>query len=169
MDRLTKYANFISLAHPYNAKDVAGPFVKEVVKLHGIPRSIVSDRDRLFVSNFWQELFKLSGTTLAFSFAYHPKIDGQTEVVNRSLETYLRCFSSNKPKNWSHWLAWAKYWFNTNFNQSIGMSSFRALYGRDPPTLFKLEDVKSNVEEVNEHIRNRNAVIEELKVHLIEA
>lgn len=65
VDRLTKYAHFIPLSHPYHAKDVAHVFVKEVVKLHGIPKSIVSDRDRVFISNFWQELFKPSSTTLA--------------------------------------------------------------------------------------------------------
>lgn len=69
VDWLTKYAHFIPLSHPYNAKDVAAVFVKEVVKLHGMPRSIVSDRDRLFFSSFWQELFKMSSTTLARSSA----------------------------------------------------------------------------------------------------
>lgn len=77
VDRLTKYAHFVPLSHPYSASDVAAVFIKEVVKLHGIPRSIVSDRDRLFMSNFWQELFKSSGTTLARSSAYHPSPMGK--------------------------------------------------------------------------------------------
>lgn len=123
----------------------------------------------MFISNFWQELFKLSGTTLVFSSAYHPESDRQTEVVNQSLETYLRCFTSDKQAKWSNWILWAEYWFNTNFNQSIGMSPFKALYGQDPPTIFKLEDVESSVEDVNQHIRDRNALIEELKGHLVKA
>ena len=71
-----------------------------------MPRSILSDRDPLFMSNFWQEIFKLQKTVLKMSFSYHPETDGQTEVVNRCLETYLRCFATEQPRSWSKWLAW---------------------------------------------------------------
>ncbi|XP_031285296.1 uncharacterized protein LOC116143984 [Pistacia vera] len=97
VDRLTKYNHFI---HPYNAKDIAAVFVNTIVNLHGFPKSIVSDRDRVFINQFWQELFKGMGTSLKFSSTYHPQIDGQTEVVNRCLESYLRCFCSYQPKQW---------------------------------------------------------------------
>lgn len=127
-------------------------FIKEVMKLHGMPKYILSDRDRLFMSNFWQEIFKMSGTTLSYSSAYHMETNGQTKVVNKIFETHLRCFTSNKLRKWSQWLSWAEYWFNTSFNQSIGMSPFNALYGCDPPTLLKFEDVHSPVEDVNEQI-----------------
>ncbi|XP_038904819.1 uncharacterized protein LOC120091049 [Benincasa hispida] len=76
--------------HPLNVEVVADIFCREVVKLHGIPKSIVLDRDKVFVSNFWQELFRLSSTKLYRSTTYHPKLDGQTEIVNRSVEMYLR-------------------------------------------------------------------------------
>ncbi|MCI06031.1 transposon TF2-1 polyprotein, partial [Trifolium medium] len=77
--------------------------VAEIVRLHGVPESILSDRDPLFVSIFWKELFKLM---LKMSSAYHPQMDGQTEVINRCLEAYLRCFIADQPKAWAHWIPW---------------------------------------------------------------
>lgn len=98
VDRLSKYGNFVPLKHPYLVRTIADVFIQEVVRLHGIPASVVRDHDSLFLSIFWKELFKKQGTQLEVSTAYHPETDGQTKELNRVLEGYLCCFCSKQPK-----------------------------------------------------------------------
>jgi hypothetical protein len=96
VDRLSKYAHFYALQHPFTASMLAQIFMDQVFKLHGMPHSIVFYHKPTFTRNFWQELFKIQGTELHLSTTYHPQIDGQMKVVNKCLETYLRCFASEK-------------------------------------------------------------------------
>lgn len=103
--------------------------------LHGIPESIVTDRDRIFLSNFWQALFRLLGTQLHYSTAYHPQSDDQTERVNQCIENCLRCMTSSRPIQWKQWLPLAEWWYNTNFYTSLQCSPFEALCGFNPPHL----------------------------------
>ena len=132
VDRFTKYAHFIPLKHPFTAHQVAISLLDTVVKLHGIPSSIVSDRDRIFLSNVWQQIFTRLGTKLLHSTAYHPQTDGQTERVNQCLEMYLRCAIHQAPKQWKQWLPLAELWYNSCLHTSLGCSPFRALYGHEP-------------------------------------
>jgi transposase InsO family protein len=155
VDRLTKYVHFIPLSHPYTAAKVASLFMHHVFKLHGLPSSIVSDRDTAFTSIFWQELFIKQGIELAMSSAYHPQTDGQTEVVNRSLEQYLKAFASDKPQQWVDWLPLAEFWFNTNYHTSTHTSPFEALYGYPPPTLMEYIPGTTKVEAVEDHLSQR--------------
>ena len=106
-------------------------------RLHGIPKSILSDRDPLFMSKLWQELFRMQGTTLHMSSSYHLEFNGQTEVVNRCLETYLRCFAIEQPRIWSFWIPWAEFWYSTSFHTSIGTTPFEVVYGKKLPIVMQ--------------------------------
>jgi IS30 family transposase len=96
VDRPTKYTHFCAFSHPFKASTVSTAFMETVQKLHGSPNIIVSDRDPIFTGHFWTELFSCLGTQLAHSSSYHPQSDGQTEIVNKCLEGYLRCFVYDK-------------------------------------------------------------------------
>lgn len=166
VDRLSKYVHFMGLRHPYSARSAAEIFAREVVRLHGIPESIVSDRDPVFLSSFWRELFRAAGTTLRMSSAYHPKTDGQTEVMNRCLETYLRCFASERPKGWSKWLAWIEFHFNMGFQSSAGMTPFEVVYGRPPPQLVPFLPGEVRVQALADSLRERDDILAHLRAHL---
>jgi transposase InsO family protein len=89
VDRLTKYAHFLPLAHPFTTQTVTQLFIDHIFKLHGPPVAIVTDRDRIFTSKMWQDMFKSLKISLHYSSAYHPQTDGKTERVNQCLENYL--------------------------------------------------------------------------------
>lgn len=126
------------------------------MKLHGLPKTIVSNKDPIFTSSFWQELFKLQGITLAYSSTYHPQSDGQSEALNKCLEGYLRCYAGCKPKEWSFWLPLAEWWYNTNHHASTRMTPFEALYGIPPPTLMPYVPGLAHNNAVEDHLQNRN-------------
>jgi len=122
VDRLSKYVHFAPLKAHYTSAQVADLFMKTVVKLHGFSKSIVSYRDKVFMSRFWKQLFKLSGTSLAMSIAYHPQSDDQLEVVKHCLEMYLCCFAYDNLKMWLKLLPWVEFWYNTSYRLSTSMT-----------------------------------------------
>eukprot|EP00253_Pinus_taeda_P014727 PITA_14727 len=121
VDRLTKYAHFFAISAHYTATQVAELFFREIFRLHGLPKTIVSDRDSRFMGGFWQELFRLVGTELTPSTSYHPQMDGQTEIVNKWLEGYLHNYVSGKQRAWLKWLHLGEYRYNTSHHMSIGL------------------------------------------------
>jgi hypothetical protein len=166
VDRFTKYGHFLPLSHPYTASKVAEIFLANVLKLHGMPRTIVSDHDPVFTSSFWRDLFKLQGISLALSSAYHPQSDGQTEALNKCLETYLCCYAGARPIEWSKWLPMAEWWYNTNHHSSTGYTPFEALYGYPPPSLLSyVPGTVANLA-VDLLLKDRTKVITLLKEHL---
>lgn len=92
--------------------------------MHGLPKTLLSDRDPIFLSYFWKSLFKYHGTKLLHSSSYHPQTDGQSEVVNRCLQQFLRCFVMDKPKDWYKFIHLAELWYNTSRHSSTGVASF---------------------------------------------
>jgi transposase InsO family protein len=159
VDRISKYAHFTSLAHPYTTSKVAQIFVNNIIKLHGMPTSIVSDRDPTFTSAFWKELFRMQRITLKMSTSYHTQTDEKTEIMNKSLENYLRCFAHDRPKKWISWLPWAEYWYNTNWQGSIKMTPFEVVYGRLPSRLLTYVLGATQVAVVDEILKSREEIL----------
>jgi transposase InsO family protein len=108
VDKFTKYGHFFPLKHPFTATTIAHAFLNNVVKLHGLPNSVVLDRNKVFTSTFWKTLFSALNIDLKMSSAYHPQTNGKTEQVNQCLEMYLRCSVSSTPKQWVKWLPLAE-------------------------------------------------------------
>ncbi|GKB77647.1 ty3-gypsy retrotransposon protein, partial [Tanacetum coccineum] len=167
VDRFSKYAHFGTLPTSFNAVKVADLFVEMVVKHHGFPKTVVSDRDPIFVSKFWKHLFAASGTQSNHSTAYHPQTDGQTEVVNRGLEQYLRAMVSNRPQQWVQFLSWAEYYYNISYHSSIKMSPFQALYGRLPPAIIPYPPGSSKVAVVDDVLIERDKLLKQLRHNLL--
>ncbi|XP_068636041.1 uncharacterized protein [Aristolochia californica] len=123
-----------------------------------IDETITSDCDAIFTSKFWGELFNLHGSKLAFSSAYHPQTDGQTEVVNRTLAMYLRCFLGDTPQQWVRWLAWAEYCYNTSYHTALGTTPFQVVYGREPPRLLSYEPGSSRIAALDQALADRDVM-----------
>jgi hypothetical protein len=166
VDRLTKFAHFFSIPMDYSTSQVADLFFREVFRLHGLPKTIVSDRDNRFMSTFWQELFRLVGTKLTPSTSYHPQTDGQTEIVNKWVEGYLQNYVTGQQKAWVKWLHLGEYCYNTTYHMSIGMSPFRALYSYDPLTFVEIVFGDSRDPMAKEWIQEIQDILKELKDHL---
>ena len=141
VDRLTKSAHFIPFKKGMKFNDMAKLFVKEIVRLHGTPVSIVSDRDTRFVYSFWQSFQQSMGTKLSFSTAYHPQTDGQSERTIQTLEDMLRASVLDFGGEWDEHLVVCEFAYNNSFHSTIGMPLFEALYERRCRTPICWEEV----------------------------
>jgi hypothetical protein len=121
-----------------------------VFKLHGMSQSIVFNCDPTFTSNFWQELFKIQGTELHLITNYHPQTNGQTEVVNKCLETYLRCFSLENQNQWAQWLPLVEWWYNNSYHTTTCLTPFEEVYGHSPPSVLSYIPGASKVQEIDQ-------------------
>ena len=130
VDRLTKSAHFLPVRTDYSLDKLAELYIKEIVRLHGIPISIISNRDPRFTSRFWGKLQEAMGTRLNFSTAFHPQTDGQSERVIQILEDMLRSCAIDYEGSWDRHSPLVEFVYNNNFQSSIGMAPYEALYGR---------------------------------------
>ena len=169
MDRFSKGIHLGSLPSHHTAFNVAHLFMEIVGKLHGMPHSLVSDRDPLFLSRFWQELFRLSGTKLRMSLAYHPQSDGQTEVMNRVVEQYLRAFVHSRPATCRRYLMWAKWSYNTSIHLGMQMTPYEVTFGKPPPSIPQYISGSSSVDAVDEFLSNRKEMFASLRKKLLKA
>ena len=133
VDRFSKMAHFIPLEQDKkNAEDLARIFAREVCRLHGLPRDIVSDRDSRFTSHTWKDFLSVTGIRPRMSTAFHPQTDGQTERVNQVLEAYLRPYINQEQEDWVDLLPIAEHAYNNLVTSATGMTPFYANYGRHP-------------------------------------
>ena len=130
VDKLSKTTQFILVKSTYKVVNIADIFMKEISRLHGEPKVVISVRDTNFTGNFWKALFKGLGTQLNFITVYHPKTNIQTERVNQILEYMLRMYVMDKPGKWEDYLHLVEFSYKNHFQVLVGMSPFEILYGR---------------------------------------
>jgi hypothetical protein len=134
VDRFSKLAHFIACNKTDDASHIADLFFRETIHLHGIPKSIVSDRDVKFLSYLWKTLWGKLGTKLLFLTTCHPQTDGQTEVVNRTLSQLLHAIIQNNLKSWEECLPFVEFAYNRTVHSTTGFSPFEIIYGFNPLT-----------------------------------
>lgn len=132
VDHMTRLAHFLPCNSTITAKETAELFLKEIIRLHGIPKVIVSDRDPLFTSKFWDTLWRTFGTKLNMSTARHPQTDGLSERANEFFQQLLRCYNCETNSEWVSQLPVLEFCYNTQKNESIRDSPFSSAYGYDP-------------------------------------
>uniref|UniRef100_A0A8C6M1N6 Integrase catalytic domain-containing protein n=1 Tax=Nothobranchius furzeri TaxID=105023 RepID=A0A8C6M1N6_NOTFU len=144
VDRFSKAVHLVALPGLPTAKQTAEILLEQVVRLHGFPQDIVSDRGPQFMSRFWRAFCRLVGASSSLSSGYHPQTNGQTERANKQLGRYLRCFASSQPNTWPKHLLWAEMSHNLHVSSATGHSPFELCYGYQPP-LFTHQEPETEV------------------------
>ncbi|KAG4202220.1 hypothetical protein ERO13_A05G320708v2 [Gossypium hirsutum] len=150
VDRLTKSTHFIPVRTNYSLDKLAELYISKIVKLHGVPISIISNRDSRFTSRFWKKLQEALGTKLNFSTIFHLQTGGQSERVIQILEDMLRCCVLEFKGSWEKYLPLVEFAYNNSFLSSIKMTPYVALYSRKCRTpLYWIELSERQIHEVD--------------------
>jgi len=139
VDSFTKRAHFLPTQDTATAFDIAHLFYREVFRLHGVPEKLLSDRDARFTSEFWKTLHELLGTKLAMSTAHHPRTDGQTEILNKTLETMIRAYINKPMDNWESLLPALEFAYNSRVHTATGFTPFLLDTGSQPRSFATLK------------------------------
>jgi hypothetical protein len=166
VDRLTKYVHLVPYLESSTAEDLAYSFIKTIFAQHGMPDEIISDRDKLFTSQFWQSLMDQLGTKHKLSTAYHPQTDGQTERTNQTIEQYLRCYLNYQQNDWVKLLPMAQFAFN-NSAAITGISPFFANYGRHPNIARDPRGIKPIADKANVSVQRLKEIHKMLQEDLL--
>lgn len=169
VDKFSKYSHFIPIRHPFSAASIASVYMMNIYKLHGMPEALISDRDRIFTSKLWQELFQKASVQLKMSTAYHPQTDGQTERVNQCMETFLRCFVHACPHQWFSWIHLAEFWYNTSWHSALNHSPFEVLYGHSPRVFGIAAGDACQTMNLEDWLQQRELMTNLVKLHLARA
>lgn len=166
VDKLSKTAHFIPVQSTYRVAQIANVFMQNIFKLHGLPKTIISDRDVKFTSAFWRTLFEGLGTQLNFSIAYHPQTNGQTERVNQVLEDMLRSYVMQQPTRWEEYLHLVEFAYNNGYHASLQMSPFEVLYGRKCRTPSSWSGPEDRLVLGTEMLKEMEAMVKRVRVNL---
>lgn len=169
INQFSKYCHLMSLSYLYSTTQVAQMVLNHVIKLHGLPKSIITSRDKKIISQFCKELFNIMGVQTKYSTAYHPRIDEQSERLNQYVKMYLCCVTGVNLFQWNRWLPLAKWWYNTSFHAAIKMSPYKALYGTEALIVNYHQVLTTKVAIVEEFIKNRTEMQGILKENLCKA
>jgi len=169
VDSVGKWSHFIETVTTITAAGAANLYLRNVWKLHGLPRKVISDRGPQFVALFMKELYRLLGIEAASSTAYHPQTDGQTERVNQELEQYIRIFVGERQDDWYNLLPLAEFSYNNHVHSSTQQTPFLLDTGRHPRMGFEPHQPPSRVEAVNEFTDRMKTTLEEARAALAKA
>ncbi|QRW25134.1 Retrotransposable element Tf2 protein [Rhizoctonia solani] len=164
IDRFSKQAHFIPCIEKTNAKEMAEIFIKEVWKLHGTPRTTISDRGRVFNNEFQRALYEKLGIKPLYSTAYHPETDGLAERTNQWLEGFLRSYCNYAQDDWAKWLPIAEFCHNHQVNSATGKSAFETVYGMHPR--WNIAPTTSNVPHAEDMTTQMELIWDEVKASM---
>ena len=169
VDQLTESAHFLAMQMTFKLKELCRLYSREIVRLHGVPMSIVSYRDPKFTAHFWNSFQKAMGTQLTMSTAFHSQTDGQSEGTIQILEDMLRACVLDLKGSWEEHLPLVEFAYNNSYQASIQMAPYEALYGRSCRSLICWTEVGESSITGSYLLRDTSEKVNLIRKHLLTA